>query len=79
MLKESKLSNFQLIVMESLFSLISFIKIRKLFFMEKQKAYEADLRTFNGFKKEEIDLKLKKISKILDKNFKLKFISERLL
>ena len=46
--------------------------------MEKQKAYEADLRTFNGFKKEEIDLKLKKISKILDKNFKLKFISERL-
>ena len=66
--------------MESLFSLISFIKkpIRKLFFMEKQKAYEADLRTFNGFKKEEIDLKLKKISKILDKNFKLKFISERL-
>ena len=28
-------------------------------------------------KKEEMDLKLKKISKILDKKFKLKFLSER--
>jgi surface carbohydrate biosynthesis protein len=78
-LKESKLSYFQLIVMESLYSLFLFIKkpIRKLFFKDKQKSYEADLVAFDGFKNEEIDLKLKKISKILDKKFKLKFLSER--
>ena len=78
-LKESKLSYFQLIVMESLYSLFLFIKkpIRKLFFKDKQKSYEADIVAFDGFKNEEIDLKLKKISKILDKKFKLKFISER--
>ncbi len=78
-IKESKLSNSQLKVMESLYSLFLFIKkpIRKLFFKEKQKSYEADLVAFNGFNKEEIDLKLKKISKILDKKFNFKFLSER--
>ena len=78
-LKESKLSNFQLKVMESLYSLFLFIKkpIRKLFFKEKQKSHEADLVAFNGFNEAEISLKLKKISKILDKKFKLKFLSER--
>ena len=65
--------------MEFLHSIFLIIKkpIRKLFFKQKQKSYEADIAVFNGFKKEEIDLKLKKISKILGEQFKLKFLSER--
>ena len=61
-LKESKLSYFQLLMMEYFYSLFLFIKkpIRKLFFKDKQKSYEADLVAFDGFKKGRNGFKTKK-------------------
>ena len=84
-LKEKKKNNtktlsiFRILFMEYLYGVFLAAKypIRKLFFKEKQKYFEADTGAFPGFNKSEIESKLATLSKSFNSNFKLNFLSER--
>ena len=70
----------RLFLIEYLYQILNFIKkpIRKLFFPKLQRMYLADRKTFSGFNKADLLLRLNRIEKLTGNKLKIKFIGKRI-